>query len=179
MPVYAYYSQMMLIRKEKSIGSFSIYVCAILLISNILRIFFWLTIGYAVNLLFQSIFVIAIMIIASRKPASSKGFGSGKPMKNIAIGFLSMSIEATLGFPQLISNLKTKSVKGLSYTMIGMWFLGDFAKTVYFVTERSTATGSVGAPELPGVSSPTVDLNGAVQVGIWVTRGLSSLHCPS
>lgn len=52
-----------------------------------------------------------------------------------AIGFFSMSIEATLGFPQLISNLKTKSVKGLSYTMIGMWFLGDFAKTVYFVTE--------------------------------------------
>jgi uncharacterized protein with PQ loop repeat len=46
-----------------------------------------------------------------------------------------MSIEATLGFPQVISNLKTKSVKGLSYTMIGMWFLGDFLKTVYFVME--------------------------------------------
>jgi uncharacterized protein with PQ loop repeat len=53
------------------------------------------------------------------------------------IGFLSMSIEATLGFPQLISNWKTKSVKGLSYTMIGMWFLGDFVKTVYFVMEVS------------------------------------------
>jgi uncharacterized protein with PQ loop repeat len=51
------------------------------------------------------------------------------------IGFLSMSIEATLGFPQLISNWKTKSVKGLSYTMIGMWFLGDLVKTVYFITE--------------------------------------------
>jgi solute carrier family 66, member 2 len=46
-----------------------------------------------------------------------------------------MGIEATLGLPQVISNLKTKSVKGLSYTMIGMWFMGDFAKTVYFVTE--------------------------------------------
>jgi solute carrier family 66, member 2 len=63
MPVYAYYSQLMLIRQEKSIGSFSIYVCAILLISNILRVFFWLTIGYAVNLLFQAIFVIAIMVV--------------------------------------------------------------------------------------------------------------------
>jgi uncharacterized protein with PQ loop repeat len=49
------------------------------------------------------------------------------------IGFFSMGIEATLGFPQVISNFKTKSVKGLSYTMIGMWFLGDFLKTVYFV----------------------------------------------
>lgn len=53
------------------------------------------------------------------------------------IGFLSMSIEATLGFPQLISNFKTKSVKGLSYTMIGMWFLGDLSKTIYFISEVS------------------------------------------
>lgn len=62
MPVYAYYSQLMLIKKEKSLGSFSIYVCAILLISNILRVFFWLTVGFATNLLFQSIFIIAIMV---------------------------------------------------------------------------------------------------------------------
>ena len=66
MPVYAYYTQMMLIRQEKSLGSFSIYVCAILLICNILRVFFWLTIGYAVNLLFQSICVIVIMVSSSR-----------------------------------------------------------------------------------------------------------------
>lgn len=51
------------------------------------------------------------------------------------IGFLSMSIEATLGFPQLISNFKTKSVKGLSYTMIAMWFVGDLSKTIYFISE--------------------------------------------
>lgn len=63
MPVYAYYSQLQLIRQEKSIGSFSIYVCAILLIANILRIYFWLTIGFALNLLFQSIFLIAIMVV--------------------------------------------------------------------------------------------------------------------
>lgn len=102
MPAYAYYSQMMLIRQEKSLGSFSIYVCAILLISNILRIFFWLTIGYAVNLLFQSICIIAIMVttgphsyfcsktawscritVGLRRRAWSKGSGSGRPMKNI------------------------------------------------------------------------------------------------
>jgi hypothetical protein len=101
MPAYAYYSQLQLIRKEKSLGSFSIYVCAILLISNILRIFFWLTIGYAVNLLFQSICIIAIMVgtylssssssrtasnsltTPSRRPPSSKDSGSGRPTKNI------------------------------------------------------------------------------------------------
>lgn len=51
------------------------------------------------------------------------------------IGVVSMSIEAMLGFPQLLSNWKTKSVKGLSITMIALWFLGDFAKTVYFILE--------------------------------------------
>jgi len=49
------------------------------------------------------------------------------------VGFVSMTIEATLGFPQMHSNWSTKSVKGLSYTMIGMWFLGDFSKTLYFI----------------------------------------------
>lgn len=51
------------------------------------------------------------------------------------IGLLSMGIESTLGFPQLINNFKTKSVKGLSIQMIGLWFVGDFAKTIYFIME--------------------------------------------
>jgi hypothetical protein len=51
------------------------------------------------------------------------------------IGFVSLSIEALLGFPQMISNYKTKSVEGLSVKMIGTWFVGDFFKTLYFVLE--------------------------------------------
>jgi uncharacterized protein with PQ loop repeat len=44
-------------------------------------------------------------------------------------------IEASLGLPQLYSNWKTKSIKGLSLTMIGLWFLGDFFKTIYYLME--------------------------------------------
>lgn len=51
------------------------------------------------------------------------------------IGLVSMSIEAMLGVPQAFSNWQKKSVQGLSLSMIGMWFLGDFAKTVYFIIE--------------------------------------------
>jgi len=51
------------------------------------------------------------------------------------IGLVSMSIEAMLGVPQAYSNWQKKSVQGLSLSMIGMWFLGDFAKTVYFIME--------------------------------------------
>lgn len=38
---------------------------------------------------------------------------------------------------------------------------------------KSASTGSVGWPELPGVSSPLINFNGTVKVGCWVTRGLS------
>lgn len=51
------------------------------------------------------------------------------------LGLLSLSIEATLGFPQLISNQKNKSVDGLSIFMVVTWFVGDFLKTIYFVVE--------------------------------------------
>jgi len=49
------------------------------------------------------------------------------------IGLVSMSIESMLGVPQAYSNWSKKSVQGLSLSMIGMWFLGDFSKTVYFI----------------------------------------------
>jgi hypothetical protein len=62
LPVGAYVPQYQMIKEQKSIGSFSIFICAILLIANILRIFFWLTVGFAVNLLFQSIFMIIMQV---------------------------------------------------------------------------------------------------------------------
>ena len=65
-PVAGYVSQLQLIRKQQSVGSFSIYVTAILLISAILRVFFWFTTGYAINLLFQAIFIIIIQVHDSR-----------------------------------------------------------------------------------------------------------------
>ncbi len=62
-PIIGYYSQLKLIRDQKSIGTFSIDVCAILMISGILRIYFWVTDGYAINLLFQAMFVIVIQVL--------------------------------------------------------------------------------------------------------------------
>ena len=59
------------------------------------------------------------------------------PFYGTAMGFASMSIEATLGMPQLYSNYKTKSVEGLSLFMIFTWFVGDFFKTLYFIIEVS------------------------------------------
>ena len=50
------------------------------------------------------------------------------------LGFLSLSIEATIGFPQLITNQVSRSVDGLSVFMIATWFFGDLFKTLYFIS---------------------------------------------
>jgi hypothetical protein len=49
------------------------------------------------------------------------------------LGFLSLSIEATLGLPQLYKNYVTNSTQGLSMELIASWFVGDAFKTVYFL----------------------------------------------
>jgi hypothetical protein len=61
-PLIGYISQLQLIKQNKSIGSFSIDICAILMISAILRIYFWIESGYAINLLFQAMFIIIIQV---------------------------------------------------------------------------------------------------------------------
>lgn len=51
------------------------------------------------------------------------------------LGLIALGIEATLGIPQLLQNQKIRSVAGLSTSMISIWFIGDFLKTLYFVIE--------------------------------------------
>ena len=59
----AYIPQLQILKEQKSIGSFSIFICAILLISNILRLFFWLTVGFAFSLLVQSLLMIIMQVL--------------------------------------------------------------------------------------------------------------------
>jgi solute carrier family 66, member 2 len=62
-PIFGYIAQLKLLKQTKALGSFSIDVCAILIFSNILRMYFWFTTGYAFNLFIQSILVIIIQLI--------------------------------------------------------------------------------------------------------------------
>lgn len=75
------------------------------------------------------------------------------------LGVLALSIEATLGLPQVLRNHKKKSVAGVSNMLIVSWFLGDIWKTYYFV--------SIGAPTqfvLCGIAQIAVDSVFAWQV---------------
>lgn len=63
MPLLSYYSQYSLMKETKSVGSFSIDICAILIVANILRVCFWFSTGFADNLLIQSFLVIGIQFL--------------------------------------------------------------------------------------------------------------------
>ncbi len=62
MPIVGLYSQYALIKERKHIGSFSIDTCGVLILANILKIMFWLSKGFAVNLLIQSFLVIGMAV---------------------------------------------------------------------------------------------------------------------
>lgn len=62
-PLIAYYSQYSLICETKSVGSFSIDMCGILIVANVLKVCFWFLNGYAINLLFQSILVLMMQFL--------------------------------------------------------------------------------------------------------------------
>jgi len=50
------------------------------------------------------------------------------------LGSVALGLEACLAFPQAWKIYRTKSVKGLSYSLVGTWLAGDAFKTWYFVT---------------------------------------------
>jgi uncharacterized protein with PQ loop repeat len=90
-PVMGYLSQLHLIRSTKSTGSFSIDICAILMISGILRIYFWLEVGYQINLLFQAMLIIIVQVnvVVLRLSCSMRLWSSphGPRMKGIPSPF--------------------------------------------------------------------------------------------
>ena len=62
-PVLGYISQYKLINDTQTLGNFSIDVCAILLTSNIMRLFYWYAVRFGKALLFQALLMIITQII--------------------------------------------------------------------------------------------------------------------
>lgn len=64
-PVLGYLHQYYIISKSKTIGSFSIDICGILLFANILRLNFYVFTKYATALLWQSINMIVVQVLST------------------------------------------------------------------------------------------------------------------
>lgn len=56
---------------------------------------------------------------------------------SVFIGYLGLSIEATLPIPQLISNAQKQSCKGFRLSVLASWIGGDAMKVFWFFTSTS------------------------------------------
>ena len=53
---------------------------------------------------------------------------------SVMIGYIGLSVEATLPLPQLLTHFQTKSVKGFRLTILVSWLGGDALKMLWFFT---------------------------------------------
>jgi len=90
-----------------------------------------------------------------------------------SIGFLSVMIESVVGLPQILANRKNKSTEGLSIGLIGTWFAGDAAKTLFFIF-KSQPIQFV----LCGITQLSIDIYILSQIYIYGKRKQSSIEAP-
>ncbi|XP_041759184.1 solute carrier family 66 member 2-like isoform X3 [Coregonus clupeaformis] len=151
--VVPYIPQYRDIRRTQNAEGFSTYVCLVLLVANILRILFRFGHYFETPLLWQSIVMIATMLImlnlctnvrvATELQTKRRSFTATvskdeeiKVPKKLfleTLGFLAVFTEAMLGTPQLYCNYQNKSTEGMSIKMVMMWTSGDTFKTGYFL----------------------------------------------
>ena len=87
LPLYGLWAQLQVIKKEKSMGSFSIYITAIYILCSIFKIFFWFAKGFAMSILIQSILITAICVpYVSFSCASSTSTSNSPPTKATCSG---------------------------------------------------------------------------------------------
>ncbi|KAI1423006.1 hypothetical protein F5Y12DRAFT_716786 [Xylaria sp. FL1777] len=61
-------------------------------------------------------------------------FNSIYPTYSVLIGYIGLSVEATLPLPQLYANAQSKSCKGFRFSVLASWIVGDSMKMFWFFT---------------------------------------------
>lgn len=62
---------------------------------------------------------------------------SSSPVFVELLGYCATLLESSLGVPQLLLNIRQRSTRGLSRTLIATWLLGDSFKTIMFIVNNS------------------------------------------
>ncbi|KAG0208295.1 PQ-loop repeat-containing protein 1 [Mortierella sp. GBA30] len=151
-PVTGYFHQYYTMHKMKTSMGFSSVTCGVLLVSSIIRIFFWIgepvhgsgwykehtnywgthfwnwtTIGpyYSFLAAFTLVVGLSLLII-------------GNTSFYVALlGLAALGIEATVPLPQAIENHRSKSTAGFSPAILLMWVIGDSFKTYYYISTHA------------------------------------------
>ncbi|KAI0019655.1 hypothetical protein F4780DRAFT_746137 [Xylariomycetidae sp. FL0641] len=56
---------------------------------------------------------------------------------SVLIGYIGLSVEATLPIPQLYANAQARSCKGFRFSVLASWLIGDAMKMFWFFTSTS------------------------------------------
>jgi solute carrier family 66, member 2 len=87
---------------------------------------------------------------------------------SVLIGYIGLSVEATLPLPQLYANAQSKSCKGFRFSVLASWLVGDAMKMFWFFT----ATTEIPlAFKLCGIFQAVCDGLIGVQYLIYGTQG--------
>ncbi|KAJ9148355.1 PQ-loop repeat-containing protein 1 [Pleurostoma richardsiae] len=57
---------------------------------------------------------------------------------SVLIGYIGLSVEATLPLPQILANARSRSCKGFRFSVLANWLAGDAMKIFWFFTSPTT-----------------------------------------
>ena len=56
---------------------------------------------------------------------------------SVMLGYIGLSVEATLPLPQIFSNARSRSCKGFRFSVLASWLAGDAMKMFWFFTSTT------------------------------------------
>ncbi|KAK8012689.1 PQ-loop repeat-containing protein 1 [Apiospora marii] len=86
------------------------------------------------------------------------------PAYSSFIGYVGLSVEATLPIPQLLANARTRTSKGLRVSVLASWIIGDMMKMFWFFTSTTEIPWSF---KICGMFQAGCDLLLGVQYLMW------------
>ncbi|KAI0398053.1 hypothetical protein F5Y17DRAFT_412053 [Xylariaceae sp. FL0594] len=82
-------------------------------------------------------FLLYVFIVLTALELLLAPFGSIYSSYSALIGYIGLSVEATLPLPQLYANAQSKSCKGFRFSVLASWLVGDAMKMFWFFTATS------------------------------------------
>jgi hypothetical protein len=79
-------------------------------------------------------FLLYLFIILTINELILAPFHSLYPAYSSLIGYVGLSVEATLPLPQIFANARSRSCKGFRLSVLASWLLGDAMKMFWFFT---------------------------------------------
>ncbi|KAI0434515.1 hypothetical protein F5Y09DRAFT_233768 [Xylaria sp. FL1042] len=79
-------------------------------------------------------FLLYLFVILTALELLVAPFDSIYPTYSALIGYIGLSVEATLPLPQLYANAQSRSCKGFRFSVLASWIVGDSMKMFWFFT---------------------------------------------